>query len=215
MTFELFDLVRLGILTFLEILLSADNAAVLAILAKDLPQKLRERALYIGVVSAFVLRGIMLLGVSYLLENRWIQIAGAIYLLFLSIRHFFPKKQSLPHTPHSFWKTVFLIELFDLAFAIDSIVAGIAFIASIPHPAGQTNPKLWIVYVGGILGLLTIRYAASILSQLIDRFPRLETGAHIAIGWIGIKLAFPSLAPVCWVGLILAFIYGFFRKSKS
>ena len=54
--------------------------------------------------------------------------------------------------------TVCVIELTDVAFAIDSIVAAIGIVG--PPPAHQRHPKLWVVLVGGMLGAVLMRFAA-------------------------------------------------------
>jgi YkoY family integral membrane protein len=220
--FEPSDLIKVATLAFIELLLSADNALVLGTLVRSLPERLRKRALFIGVVSAFVLRGMALLGVSYLIRFRWLQLLGALYLVYVAARHFI--KQRGPTKPiqasSHFWITVLKIELFDLAFAIDSIIAGIVFIASVPHDEG-IHPKLWIVYVGGMLGLLGIRYAAGLFSTLLIRFPRLETSAYLMIGWIGLKLGVQSIfniqgiSPFFWGGLAALFAMGFFQARRQ
>jgi YkoY family integral membrane protein len=219
-TFALSDLPKIAVLSFIEILLSADNAVVLGLLAHRLPEALRKKALYIGVFSAFFLRAIALLCIAFVIQYQWIQILGAAYLLYLSLRHFV-KKKGAPITPaggRSFWKTVILIELFDLAFAVDSIVAGIAFIGT--HETGGLHPKLWIVYIGGIIGLIGIRYASHLFSGLIHRFPRLETAAYLLIGWIGVKLAYNAfplpldLDPLFWIGTLLLLLFGFIKKKS-
>src|SRR3989338_2241645 len=147
-SFALTDIPRIFTLSFLELLLSADNAIVLGVIVHRLVPHLRKKALYIGVISAFFFRGLGLLSLSLLLQYDWIQMLGAGYLIYLSLNHFLKKRRSkedglLPHTALSFWKTVLLIELFDLAFAIDSIVAGVAFITD-THVVDGLNPKLWI-----------------------------------------------------------------------
>src|SRR3990167_981118 len=157
-TFDPSDIPRLVALTFLEIVLSADNAIVLGLLVHSLAPESRRKALSIGLLSAFVLRVLALLAISILLAYPWLQLLGAAYLIYLAIQHFFKtRKEQLVPAVRSFWKTVLLIELFDLAFAVDSIIAGLAFItAGFPSNA-LIHPKLWIVYIGGILGLVSIR----------------------------------------------------------
>ncbi len=83
-TFSLSDIPRVVVLAFLEILLSADNAIVLGLISSRLPATLRNKALYIGFVSAWVFRLAALLTVSLLLKFYWIQLAGGLYLLYLS-----------------------------------------------------------------------------------------------------------------------------------
>lgn len=216
-TFDPTDLPRLFSLVFIELALSADNAIVLGLITHKLAPYLRKKALIIGSLSAFFFRAAAILGASWLLRYAWMRIIGGIYLIYLSIRHFCKKKKnsSFQSKEFSFWKTLLLIEFLDLAFAIDSILAGIAFIS--PSPS-KLNPKLWIVYLGGMIGLLSVRYAAHWFSKLIDLFPRLETSAFLLIAWIGLKLCYEALSlpisiePLFWPVLILILALGFTRK---
>lgn len=221
--FELSDIPKVAVLSFLELLLSADNAIVLGLISGRLPEKLQKRALFIGLFSAFIFRAVGIFFVALLLETPLIQLLGAAYLVYLSVRHFIKKKGKEPLLPtggHSFWKTVLLIEFFDLAFAIDSIVAGVAFLDK-PSQNTPYHPKLWIVYVGGMIGVLTIRYAAHLFIRLNKQFPQLEMSAYLMIGWIGLKLALQSLSLsspyfffIFWAGLISLFCTGFIKRKR-
>lgn len=89
-----------------------------------------------------------------------------------------------------FWPTVLVIELTDIAFAIDSILAAIALVGSTPtdHPKEALHPKLWVVLVGGMLGVILMRFAAVVFIRLLERFPRFEQAAYILVTVIGSKL---------------------------
>ena len=88
----------------------------------------------------------------------------------------------------SFWPTVIVIELTDIAFAVDSILAAIALVGSAPVGHTGTHPKLWVVLAGGMLGVLLMRVAAVMFIKLLDRFPRFETAAYLLVIVIGAKL---------------------------
>jgi YkoY family integral membrane protein len=90
----------------------------------------------------------------------------------------------------SFWPTVFIIELTDIAFAVDSILAAIAMVGSPPkgHPAGAFHPKLWVIVLGGLIGLMLMRVAARMFIQLLEKFPRFEVSAYLLVIVIGLKL---------------------------
>jgi YkoY family integral membrane protein len=212
-SFAFSDIPRIFTLAFLEILLSADNAIVLGMLSRALPPPLRRRALFIGIASSFILRAGALFGIALLLESIWFQLLGGAYLIYLSIRYLIKKGKSPQIKPiHSFWKVVFMIELLDLVFAIDSIVAGVAFINS-------SFSKLWIVYLGGMVGIFGMRYAADLFSSLIDRFPGLERSAYLMVGWIGIKLGmsafdWPLPLPLFWFVIAILFLLGFFKPKR-
>jgi YkoY family integral membrane protein len=220
--FNLTDIPRVGALAFIETILSMDNAIVLGLLIHSLPPLMKKKALYIGLASAFVLRAVALLLASFILQSHWLEAIGGAYLVYLGVVYFFrtkkPKKAISPAT--HFWKTVILIEIFDLLFAFDSIIAGIAFIAGPQTTVGEVHPKLWIVYTGGMLGVIAVRYAADLFSSLIERFPNLAKSAHLLVAWIGLKLCVEAFLPhmlsleiLFWVVFTTIFFLGFWRKK--
>lgn len=85
------------------------------------------------------------------------------------------------HSNWKFWKTVAVIELTDIAFAVDSILAAMAL-------AGSRTDKLWVVVTGGILGVILMRFAASVFVRLLERYPRFEVSAYLLVIVIGLKL---------------------------
>lgn len=212
-SFALIDIPRLLTLSFLEILLSADNALMIAVFIKSLPQKQRNKAVLIGIISAFFLRGFALIAASWILQYTWIQLVGGTYLLYLAIQHLFRKKKLSPiKKQSSFWKVILTIELFDLLFAIDSIVAGLGFID------GKIS-KLWLVYFGAMVGLIAVRWGAKWISTLMDKLPKLELSAYLLVGLIGIRLCLSSIGipfpPYLFWPIVLFFFVSPLFPSKK
>jgi YkoY family integral membrane protein len=87
-----------------------------------------------------------------------------------------------------FWSTVLMIELTDIAFAVDSILAAIAVVGSAPAGHVGPHPKFWVVLTGGVLGVILMRVAATLFIKLLERFPRFETSAYMLVFVIGAKL---------------------------
>lgn len=104
----------------------------------------------------------------------------------LNVRSSIPAEATRQYS--GFWSTVAVIELTDIAFAVDSILAAIAVVGSPPAGHQGTHPKLWVVLLGGILGLMLMRVAASLFIKLLERFPRFETSAYLLVAVIGTKL---------------------------
>ncbi len=186
MNFEYSDLITIALLVLLEGLLSADNAIVLAVLVMPLPAEEQKRALKYGIVGAFVFRFLAVLLAVYLLRFPAIKIVGGLYLAYLAIDHFFRKhpdeekrkprvRRLFGLTP--FWSTVAAVELTDIVFSVDSILAAVAL-----------SPKQWVVITGGILGIITMRLVAGAFLNVIKRFPRLVDGAYVIVFFIGAKL---------------------------
>jgi len=94
-------------------------------------------------------------------------------------------------TTHSrqFWKAVVAIELTDIAFAVDSILAAIALVEGPEYgTSGNTHPKQWVIITGGMLGVILMRFAAIVFIKLLEKFPRFETAAYLLVIVIGLKL---------------------------
>jgi YkoY family integral membrane protein len=199
-TFSTQDLAVIGLLILLEGVLSIDNALVLGLLAKRLPKSLQNRALTYGLVGAFVFRLIAIGTASYLLRWRIVKLLGGGYLVWIAAKHFLTAKPAEatsvsgePAPGTGFWSTVLVIELTDIAFAIDSILAAIALVGSPPPGHQGPHPKLWVVIAGGIIGVVLMRFAAVIFIRLLERFPRFETSAYLLLIVVGAKLVFDWL----------------------
>jgi len=189
---EATDLVTILLLIALEGLLSVDNAMVLAVLALGLPDDQRRKALRYGIIGAFVFRSLAVVLAVHLIQLTIVKLLGGAYLLWLPYRHFFGGAN--PHerctapkaTPWlgltAFWATVVRIELTDIVFAVDSIVAAV----------GMSN-KTWVVLTGGILGIVAMRLAIGQLMTVVERFPPLVDGAFVIIAWVGVKLVLDFL----------------------
>lgn len=192
-SFEFTDLPFIGILILLEGLLSADNALVLAIMVKHLKGKDRQKALVYGLVGAFVFRAVAILSASWLISFWWLQTIGAFYLIFITVKHFWAQRGASdlnggtgpkPSTA-SFWKTVFLVEVTDIAFAVDSVLVAVSYVSG--------PDKVWVVYAGAIVGVVLLRFAAGWFTKILDKFPALEHMAYALVGWAGVKLFVMSL----------------------
>lgn len=197
----------LVVLIVLEGLLAADNAVVMAVMVKHLPKVQQQKALLYGLAGAFIFRFIALFLITTLVNFWQIQAVGAIYLLFISIKHIYeswkassddseelkePKKQS------GFWMTVVKVELADIAFAVDSILAAVAIAVTLPHIGdfdigGINAGPFAVMFLGGIIGVIMMRFAARWFVTVLERFPSLETAAFLIVGWVGVKLAVLTL----------------------
>lgn len=179
-------------LIIIESLLSVDNAAVLATMVLDLPKEQRERALKYGIIGAYVFRGICLFLAAWLVKIWFLKPLGGLYLLYLAYDYFKGKAsegeevvdknkswiyRSTVGAMGTFWSTVALVEVMDLAFSIDNVFAAVAFTDHMP-----------LIYIGVFIGILAMRFVAQAFVRLMERFPFLETIAFIVIAVLGLKL---------------------------
>ncbi|MBC1482949.1 TerC family protein [Listeria sp. FSL L7-1485] len=195
------------VLVILEGILSADNAVVMAVIVKGLPHEKQRKALFYGLVGAFVFRFIALFLISFLVKIWEIQAIGAIYLLYLAIKHMWKlkkgKQEDVKEVANakstSFWGVVARVELTDIAFALDSMLAAAALVVTLPdlgnfEIGGMNGGQFIVMFLGGIAGLVVIRFAATQVVKLLERYPTLETAAFLIVGWVGVKMAVLTLA---------------------
>lgn len=197
------------VLVALEGILAADNALVMAIMVKHLPEEKRKKALFYGLAGAFIFRFGSLFLISFLVDVWQLQAIGAIYLLFISINHIVKRyvkkgdhekvKEADGKKGSGFWMTVLKVEVADIAFAVDSILAAVALAVTLPTTTlpkigGLDGGQFLVIFAGGIMGLIIMRFAATWFVKLLNTRPGLETAAFAIVGWVGVKLAVYTLA---------------------
>lgn len=234
----------LFVLVGLEGILAADNAVVMAVMVKHLPPRQQKQALFYGLIGAFVFRFATLFMISFLADVWQVQALGAMYLLFISIHNLYKrffgveKSKRLKKRNSSFWVTVLKVELADIAFAIDSMLAAVALAVTLTptgwfEMGGIDGGQFSVMFLGGIIGLVIIRFAANWFVRLLQERPTLETAAFFIVGWVGVKLtvytlAHPDIAVldmhfpesllwklVFWTVLIGIALGGYFFSSKT
>lgn len=184
----------IGTLVLMEGLLSADNAIVLAVMVKHLPEKQRKKALFYGLLGAYIFR-FLAIGIGvYLIKLWWVKVLGAAYLAWITIRYFMDKKRENKEEEDiqaheikkdglfirlfgPFWGTVVTVELMDITFSVDSILAAFGI-----------SQEIWVLLLGGMLGVLMMRGVAGVFLKFIDRVPEIETTAYILIFIIAVKM---------------------------
>lgn len=197
------------VLIGLEGLLAADNAVVMAVMVKHLPHAERKKALFYGLLGAFVLRFLALFMITLIVDWWFVQAAGAAYLLFIAGKHLYDSRKNKnkdesdeekdAKKKSGFWMTVLKVEAADLAFAIDSMLAAVALAVTLPevgnHTIGGINSAQFaVMFLGGVIGLVIMRFAAQWFVKVLEKFPQLETAAFLIVGWVGVKLAVMTLA---------------------
>ncbi len=228
------------VLVILEGLLSADNALVLALLVAALPPRKRLQALTYGLLGAYVFRFVAIFFATVLISVWQFQAAGAAYLLYIAAKHFVQKastRRPVRASP-SFWGTVVRVELMDIAFAVDSILAAVALVKSLPPSSlppigGLDGGRFAVVIFGGFIGVLAMRLVARFFVRLLEEHPRLEHAAYLIVGWIGVKLAIVTLGHpaigllpedlpqatwykvLFWAVMVGLFLWGLFSTRRS
>ncbi len=182
-----------------EKLLSLDNMVMFYAIFKFLgvTKKNQRKALNWGIIGAFILRGIILLGGAALIGVApWVLYICAAFLIFSGVKIFFSKSDDDDNEPNKiinfikkhfpkislFFLTIVTIELTDLLFALDSI----------PAAFGITSNFL-ILFTSNFAAVLGLRSLYFVLTAAIDKFHFLAKGVSIILTGIGLKMIIPAI----------------------
>jgi len=148
----------------------------------------RAAALTVGIFGAYAGRALMLLLATYIIHNPWLRLLGAAYLFKLAIEHLGEKHDAWDEeedaeemarkvTGKGFWEVVLILNLADMAFSLDNVVAAVAL-----------SSNFWVVFLGVAIGILIMRFAAQIFTILIEKEPILATAAYLLVLAIGVEV---------------------------
>ena len=151
----------LGVLA-IDLILSGDNAVVIALAVRQLEGKTRRRAIFWGAMGAVGLRLIFAAVVTYLLLIPFLQAVAALLLIWIAWRLLF---QGGDHgeveSSTSIWGAIRIIIVADVIMSLDNVVALV----------GVSGGNLWLLVFGLLLTIPLIVYGSQILSSLMDRLP--------------------------------------------
>lgn len=204
------DPVNIGIifsLIILEGLLSSDNALVLAIMVRHLPEKQQKKALFYGIGGAYFFRFLVIGFGTYLIKIWWIKVLGGLYLLYLVGKftkdklYGCDKGDAACGVQKGLLATIITVEIMDITFSIDSVTA-----------AFGVSEKIWVLFLGGILGITMMRSIAKLFVSLINKISELEVTAYILIAIVGTKMIFSTagykLSDIIFFGLLISIFVG-------
>jgi YkoY family integral membrane protein len=210
-------LILLPVLIALEAILSADNAIALAAIAQGLEgQKLQTRALNIGLVAAFVLRVGLILTATWVIRYWQFELAGAVYLLWLVFQHFASASEPGEERHHApkfsgLWQAIPMIAITDLAFSLDSVTTAIAI-----------SRDIRLVLIGGLVGVITLRFMAGLFIRWLEEFVYLEDAGFMTVALVGLRLlarvVVPDFVPPEWLmisAIGLLFAWGFSKRVED
>ena len=189
---EIFAL--LPVLVLLELILSADNAVALAAIARSSRQPEQERlALNLGIGIALLLRIALIVVAQWVLQNTWVQLFAAAYLVWLVLDHFKSRSNDSAsaldvdgsdRSQRPFLKTVLLLAFTDLAFSIDSVAAAVAI-----------SDQILLISAGAFIGIVALRFTSALFIRWLDLYPRLETAGFLAVAFVAFRLIVHVIAP--------------------
>jgi YjbE family integral membrane protein len=163
-------------IVWIDILLSGDNAIVIALACRSLPEGSRQRAMWLGAGAAVVMRAAFTVSVVQLMALPFVKIVGGALLLLIAIRLVGEDdEQKVPKSEASIWAAIRIIVVADLVMSLDNVVAVAA--------AARGCPIL--IFTGLALSIPLIVSGSALVLSMLSRFPVLVWAGAAMLGWIG------------------------------
>jgi YjbE family integral membrane protein len=167
----------LGAILIADILLSGDNAVVIAMAARGLPEHLRKKAIVIGSGAAIAMRITLTFVAAQLLALPWLKLVGGIALLYVGITLLLPEEQ--PEEGGGFVYTsmataIRTILIADVVMSLDNVIA----------VAVAAKGDLPLLILGLIISIPLVVYGSTLLLKLIDKFPLIVWMGAALLGFI-------------------------------
>lgn len=158
----------------IDLLLAGDNALVIALAVRSLPQNERRIGIIGGASAAVLLRVGLTTVAAHLLTIHYLQIVGGVAVLWIAIKVLIDASappETAP-TPKRFWQAIWYIMVADITMSIDNILA----------IAGASKGNFWLIVFGLAVSIPFVVFSSDLLSRLMDRYPAL---IYIGAGILG------------------------------
>jgi YjbE family integral membrane protein len=182
--------VTLAQITMINILLSGDNAVVIALASRSLPPRQQKHAILLGSFGAIVLRVILTFFAVFLLELPFLKVIGAVLLIWIGIKMLLPQSEEADLDGHSnLWAAVKTIIIADFVMSLDNVL-GVA-------AAAKGNVPLLVI--GLVISIPLIIYGSTLVLKLMNRFPIIITAGGGLLGWVAGEMLVTDPAISLWV----------------
>lgn len=170
--------IAVGQIIMIDILLGGDNAVVIALASRRLPDQQRKQAIFWGMFGAIALRIILIFFALQLLKIPLLKIVGGLLLLWIGVKLLMPQDEESGHDINASTHLMGAIKTIVLADAVMSLdnVIGIA---------GAAKDSLLLVTFGLVVSIPIIIWGSRLVLTLMDRFPLIILLGAALLGWIG------------------------------
>jgi len=165
---------------WINILLSGDNAVVIALACRGLPRRQRIWGIILGAGAAVALRIVFTVGLQYVLDIPWLRLIGGLLLLWIAIKLLVQEEASEDSidSAENLWGAVKTVAIADIVMSLDNVLAIAA--AAKGHP--------WLIAFGLAVSIPLIVAGATLIMALLTRFPILVWAGAGLLGWIAGEL---------------------------
>ncbi len=182
--------VTLGQIMMINIVLSGDNAVVIALASRSLPERQQKQAILFGSFGAIFLRIVLTFFAVMLLDLPYLKLIGAVLLLWIGVQMLVPDEADGDIDGHShLWQAIKTIVIADFVMSLDNVL-GVAAAAKGSVP---------LLIIGLALSIPLIIYGSTFILKLMNRFPVIVTLGGGVLGWVAGEMMVTDPAMSGWV----------------
>lgn len=169
----------LGSITFINLILSGDNAVVIALASRNLPHEQRKKAVFWGSLGAVVLRIVLTLAAAYLLQIPYLQFIGGLALLWIAVKLIADDKGDMKcQEATCLTEAIKVILVADVIMSLDNVLA----------IAGVAGGNWMLLLFGLAMSIPLVVFGSQLILNLMDRYPVIIYIGAAVLGWTAAKM---------------------------
>ncbi len=170
------DMLAIGQIIWIDLLLSGDNAVVIALACRSLPEKQRRWGIFLGAGVAIGLRIAFALVISQIMQIPFLMTLGGVMLLWIAVKLLKGEDADEKDIPASekLWHAVRTIAMADAVMSLDNVVA----------ISAASGGDYWLFIFGLAVSIPLVVIGATLITELVSRFPLFVWAGAALLGWI-------------------------------
>jgi YjbE family integral membrane protein len=182
-----------GLMTIIwvNIILSGDNAVVIALAARSLPERQQKKAVFWGAGAAVAMRIVLTIVAVELLKFPYLKLIGAVLLLWIAVKLLVPEDEGGEgiESSSNLMAAIKTIHIADLVMSLDNVIA----------VAAAAKGSVLLLILGLAISIPLVIFGATMLMKLMERYPIIITIGAAILGWVSGEMAVTDPVLVQWV----------------
>ena len=164
----------------INIILSGDNAVVIALACRNLPPRQRTIGILLGAGAAVILRIIFTVLIAYVLDVPWLKLIGGLALFWIAIKLVMTEEadEDSVKAGTSLFEAIKIVAIADVVMSLDNVLA----------IAAAAGGQMWLIILGLIISIPLVVFGATMIMALLTRYPILVWAGAALLGWIAGEL---------------------------
>jgi len=193
---------------WINILLSGDNAVVIALACRGLHGSQRRWGMVLGAGAAILLRVFFTIIIAQLMGLPFLKLVGGVALLWIAIKLIVPDEahgEDSVKAGESLWRAVRIVAIADIVMSLDNVIA----------IAAAAKGNMALIVFGLVISIPMIIAGAALLMAVLDRFPILVWAGAALLGWIAGEIMIEDPATIRFLGEELVHRYVYFAAAAG